>query len=165
MWKIPFKMMLVNTGAKVKALALFVGLLIASQVAIAEDGLLHAPGGATVDETVQKALKVLAAQKMTVFLQLDHAQGGRQQGLEMRDMQLIVFGNPALGGSLIQCAPTVGIDLPLKLLVWEDLQGNVFISYNDPAYLADRHEMSLCAPLIRQLSQKLDTIVKAIGDR
>lgn len=164
MVKIPFKMMRINTGIGLKALALWTVLIVVWGHASADDGLVHAAGAATVDETAAKALKVLSKEKMTVFLQMDHAQGARQQGFEVRDMQLILFGNPGLGASLIQCSPTVGIDLPMKLLIWEDLQGNVFVSYNDPGYLADRHEMSLCAPLIRQLSQKLNTIVTAIGE-
>ncbi len=78
---------------------------------------------------------------MTVFARIDHAVGAAQVGLDLRPTEVVIFGNARGGTPLMQAAQTIGIDLPLKALVWEDAVGKVWLSYNDPAWLAQRHEL------------------------
>jgi uncharacterized protein (DUF302 family) len=82
---------------------------------------------------------------MTVFARIDHAAGAKKIGKSLRPTELLIFGNPKGGTPLMECAQSAGIDLPLKALVWEDAFAQVWLGYNDPAYLAKRHEVPTCA--------------------
>jgi uncharacterized protein (DUF302 family) len=82
---------------------------------------------------------------LTVFARVDHAGGAAKVGKTIRPTELLIFGNPQGGTPFIECAQTVGIDLPLKALVWEDASAQVWLGYNDTAYLARRHEVPACA--------------------
>ena len=82
------------------------------------------------------------ARGMTVFAHIDHAAGAAAVGLALRPTELLIFGNAKAGTPLMQANQTIGIDLPLKALVWQDDQGATWLSYNDPAYLAQRHSVS-----------------------
>jgi uncharacterized protein (DUF302 family) len=79
------------------------------------------------------------ARGMTVFARINHADGAAQVGLDLRPTEVVIFGNARGGTPLMQAAQTIGIDLPLKTLVWEDTAGKVWLSYNNPAWLAQRH--------------------------
>jgi uncharacterized protein (DUF302 family) len=76
---------------------------------------------------------------MTVFARIDHAAGAASAGLELRPTEVVIFGNPKGGTALMQDRQSAGIDLPLKALVWEDADGKIWLSYNDPAWIAQRH--------------------------
>jgi uncharacterized protein (DUF302 family) len=78
---------------------------------------------------------------LTVFARIDHAAGAAEVGEEMLPTQLLMFGNPAIGTNLMTSQRTVGVDLPIKVLIWEEPDGKVWIAYNDPAYLAERHDI------------------------
>ena len=95
----------------------------------------------TVDETVQKIEGILAAKKIKLFALIDHSGEAEKAGFHMPMTKLLIFGNPAAGTPLMLAAPSSAIDLPLKLLVWEDGTGKVWISYNAPAYLESRHDI------------------------
>jgi uncharacterized protein (DUF302 family) len=82
---------------------------------------------------------------LTVFARVDHAGGAAKVGKTLRPTELLIFGNPQGGTPFIECAQTVGIDLPLKALVWEDASAQVWLGYNDTTYLAKRHEVPACA--------------------
>src|SRR5712671_7521639 len=90
-------------------------------------------------ETMDRLEAEIRAQGMKVFARIDHAAGASEAGLELRPTQLIIFGNARGGTPLMQSAQTVGIDLPLKALIWKDAKGHVWLSYNDPAWIAQRH--------------------------
>ena len=95
------------------------------------------------EETFDRLRKaVQAASGLSVITQVDHAQKGAATADSLRPMQLLIFGNPQQGTPLMQQAPTIGIDLPQKMLVYEGEEGNTFVTYNDPAYLARRHEVA-----------------------
>jgi uncharacterized protein (DUF302 family) len=79
------------------------------------------------------------AKGMTVFARIDHAAGAAEAGMSLRPTELLIFGNAKGGTPLMQSAQTIGIDLPLKALVWQDASGNTWLSYNDPSWLAKRH--------------------------
>jgi uncharacterized protein (DUF302 family) len=84
---------------------------------------------------------LLATKGITVFARIDHAAGAASAGMPLRPTELLIFGNPKAGTPLMQANQTIGIDLPLKVLVWEDASGGVWIAYNDPTWLAQRHQL------------------------
>lgn len=93
----------------------------------------------SVDESVERLKNLLAAKRVTLFALVDHSGEAAKAGLAMRNTKLLLFGNPAAGTPVMLAAPSIAIDLPLKILVWEDAQGAVWLSWNSPEYLARRH--------------------------
>src|ERR1700682_42296 len=93
----------------------------------------------SVDETVERLEGILQSKGVTLFATVDHNGEAEKVGMKMRPTKLLIFGSPKAGTPLMQAAPSVAIDLPLKILVWEDGQGKVWVSYNSPAYLQQRH--------------------------
>jgi uncharacterized protein (DUF302 family) len=89
--------------------------------------------------TIQSSYGPMEAKGMAVFARIDHAAGAAEVGLSLRPTELLVFGSPKGGTPLMQSAQTIGIDLPLKALVWQDASGKTWLSYNDPSWLAKRH--------------------------
>jgi uncharacterized protein (DUF302 family) len=106
-----------------------------------ENGLITRPSLHDFTTTLERLLAALAAKDITVFARIDHAAGATSVGLALRPTTLVVFGNPSAGTPLMQAAQTAGIDLPLKALIWQDAQGAVNVSYNDPAWIATRHQL------------------------
>jgi uncharacterized protein (DUF302 family) len=104
-----------------------------------ENGLITLPSHHTARETMDRLLAALAARNMTVFARIDHAAGAQSVGMPLRPTEVVLFGNPKGGTPLMQDQQTAGIDLPLKALVWEDAGGKVWLGYNDPAWIAQRH--------------------------
>ncbi|PDT86969.1 hypothetical protein CO669_27320 [Bradyrhizobium sp. Y36] len=107
--------------------------------AMAADGLITIKSSFGPEDTMKRLEAEVKAKGLTVFARVDHAAGAAAVGLPLRPTDLIIFGNAKGGTPLMQQAQTVGIDLPLKALVWQDEQGATWLSYNDPAYLAGRH--------------------------
>jgi uncharacterized protein (DUF302 family) len=107
----------------------------------APKGIINKPVRGTVDETVETFERVLKSKGITLFCVVDHSGEAAKAGMTMRPTRLLIFGNPKAGTPLMLASPSVAIDLPLKLLVWEDEDGKVWMSYNDPAYLQDRHAL------------------------
>ena len=97
---------------------------------------------------------------LNIFARIDHAAGAAKIGKTLRPTEVIIFGNPQGGTPLMECAQSAGIDLPLKALVWEDAQGQVWLGYNDPAFLAKRHEAAQC-PAVPGLSKALAGLAEA----
>jgi uncharacterized protein (DUF302 family) len=91
---------------------------------------------------------------LTIFVRVDHAAGAAKVGKRLRSTELLIFGNPQGGTPFMECSQTVGIDLPLKALVWEDTSGQVWLGYNDPEFLARRHGVSQC-PAVENLKKAL----------
>ena len=107
-----------------------------------DNGLIHLPSHHSVDDTVHRLQALLQEKNITIFATVDHSGEAEKVGLQMRPTRLVIFGNPKAGTPLMQAAPTLAIDLPLKALVWEDAEGKVWLSYNDPASLQHRHGFS-----------------------
>ena len=105
----------------------------------AADGIISKPSNHSVDQTVDKLKSILETRGVTLFALVDHSGEAAKAGLNMRPTKLLVFGNPRAGTPVMLAAPSIAIDLPLKILVWEDDRGRVWLSYNDPAYLQRRH--------------------------
>jgi uncharacterized protein (DUF302 family) len=101
--------------------------------------LVSKPSHHSVDETVEKLKNILQAKGVTLFALVDHSGEAAKAGLKMPNTKLLIFGSPKAGTPLMLAAPSVAIDLPLKILVWEDAQGQAWVSYNSPEYLKERH--------------------------
>jgi uncharacterized protein (DUF302 family) len=104
------------------------------------EGIINlAASNHSVDQTVEKIKGILEVKGFNLFALIDHAREAEKVGIKMRPTQLLIFGNPKGGTPLMQAAPSSAIDLPLKILVWEDIEGRVWVSYNSPTYLQERH--------------------------
>jgi uncharacterized protein (DUF302 family) len=108
---------------------------------MAADGLITIKSGFGPEETMNRFEAEVRAKGMSVFAHIDHAAGATAVGLSLRPTELLIFGNAKTGTLLMESAQTLGIDLPLKALVWQDASGTAWLSYNDPAFLAHRHGM------------------------
>jgi uncharacterized protein (DUF302 family) len=113
--------------------------------AMAADGLTTLPSSFQPKETMDRLEAGIKAKGMTVFARIDHAAGAAAAGLPLRPTELLIFGNAKAGTPLMQANQAIGIDLPLKALVYEDAAGKVWLSYNDPRWLAHRHGLGAVA--------------------
>jgi uncharacterized protein (DUF302 family) len=104
-----------------------------------ENGIVNKPSSHSVDQTVEKLKGILQAKGVALFALVDHSGEAEKAGMKMRPTKLLIFGNPKAGTPLMLASPSCAIDLPLKLLIWEDGQSKVWISYNSPQYLQKRH--------------------------
>ena len=104
-----------------------------------ENGINHKPSRHSVDEVLRKLQSILAARGVTIFALVDHSGEAEKVGMHMPPTKLLIFGNPKGGTPLMLAAPSIAIDLPLKILIWEDVAGKVWVSYNSPEYLRERH--------------------------
>ena len=129
-------------SALVSAL-LLLGTLAAP--AIAADGLIAVKSPYSAKETMTRLEDAVKARGLNVFARVDHAAGAAKIGKALRPTEVLIFGNPQGGTPLMECAQSMGIDLPLKALVWDDAAAQVWVGYNDPAYLAKRHAAGDCA--------------------
>jgi uncharacterized protein (DUF302 family) len=107
----------------------------------------------------------IRAQGMTVFARIDHATGAAEAGLQLRPTELIIFGKARGGTPLMQSVQTVGIDLPLKALVWEDASGTTWLSYNEPAWIAQRHSIANAESVVSRMAADLSAILRAVTNR
>jgi uncharacterized protein (DUF302 family) len=106
---------------------------------MSENGLITLPSAFSAKETIDRLVSEVKAKGMAVFARVDHAAGATAAGLTLRPTELLIFGNAKGGTPLMQANQTIGIDLPLKALAWEDADGKVWLSYNAPEWLARRH--------------------------
>ena len=105
------------------------------------DGIITIPSNHSVEETIEKLKAILQSKGITLFALIDHSREAARAGMEMRPTKLLIFGNPKGGTPVMLAAPSSAIDLPLKILIWEDVQGKVWITYNGPMYLQERHNI------------------------
>ena len=124
------------------------------------NGLLQVASPYTVDETVNRLESVLAERGVQVFAVVDHSGEAEKVGMKMRPTKLVIFGNPKGGTPVMLAAPTLAIDLPLKALVWEDKNGKVWVSYNSPEYLQQRHGVP--EDLIKNIAVAGALVAKAV---
>ena len=141
-------------------------------LAIALVGLIHIPSHASegmisvksahsVATTADRLENVLKAKGMKVFNRINHAAGAASVGQELRPTELVIFGNPKVGTPLMQCSHSIAIDLPQKALIWEDAEGQVWFSYNDPQFLALRHATQGCDPVLQKVAGALANFARA----
>jgi len=129
---------------------------------MAEDGLITVRSNHDPKETMSRLEAEVKAKGLTVFAHVDHAAGAAEVGLRLRATDLLIFGNAKGGTPLMQLDQTMGIDLPLKVLVWQDQAGATWLSYNDPNWLAERHGLAKGAePTVNALAGAVRAIAEA----
>jgi uncharacterized protein (DUF302 family) len=133
--------------------------LVFGTTAFAADGLISLKSPRSAPETMDRLEEIVTERGLNVSARIDHAAGAATVGKTLRPTEVIIFGNPQGGTPFMECAQSVGIDLPLKALVWEDESGQVWLGYNDPVYLGKRHGVPEC-PVIENLSKALAGIVE-----
>jgi uncharacterized protein (DUF302 family) len=129
--------------------------------ASAADGLIVMKSPHRAKDTMDRLEEAVKQRGLNVFARIDHAAGAAKIGKVLRPTEVLIFGNPQGGTPFMECAQTVGIDLPLKALVWEDSASVVWLGYNDPAFLAQRHGVPDC-PVVENLQKALGSIVEAV---
>lgn len=112
---------------------------LSGEPAMATDGLTTIRSHFDPAETMNRLETAVSERGAKIFSRIDHAAGAAESGLSLRPTMLLIFGNPKGGTPVMQSTQTAGIDLPLKALVWQDAEGNTWLSYNDPAWIARRH--------------------------
>jgi uncharacterized protein (DUF302 family) len=112
------------------------------------------------EETMKRLETELRGHGMTVFARIDHAAGAAEAGMKLRPTKLLIFGNTSSGTPLMQSTQTIGIDLPLKMLVWEDALGETWLSYNEPNWIAQRHNLPNAEGLVSKMTAALRSIVR-----
>jgi uncharacterized protein (DUF302 family) len=124
------------------------------------EGIINRPSGYPVPETLDRVEAALRAKGVKIFARIDHSAEAATVSLTMRPTQLLIFGNPTAGTPVMLAAPTAAIDLPLKALAWQDDEGKVWLSYNDPAYL--KHRFALTDDDVRPLAATSALIDSAV---
>lgn len=126
----------------------------------AVEGMTDVKSDSSVASTTERLQNILEEQGMTIFNRISHSEGAKKAGLELRETELLIFGNPKAGTPLMQCQQSVAIDLPQKALIWQDEAEQVWISYNEPQYLAKRHKVTGCSEALAKVEQALAKVVK-----
>ncbi len=133
---------------------------IAADAQTKAEGLMALESPMSAKDTMDRVQANAEQRGLTVFARIDHAAGAAKVGKELPPTELLIFGNPKGGTPFMECAQTVAIDLPLKILVWEDADGQVWLGYNDPAFIAARHGVPDC-PSVAMLSKALAGLAEA----
>ena len=142
-------------------LALMTSTLLFAMHTLAADGLVAVKSSHDVKATADKLESVLKEKGMTVMARVNHQQGAEKAGLELRPTEVVIFGNPKVGTPLMQCAQSVAIDLPQKALIREDASGEVWLGYNNPEYLKNRHGIEGCDEVLDKVSGALGNFARA----
>ena len=122
------------------------------------EGLTTIPSSLDPKETMDRLDAEIRAKGMTVFARIDHTAGAAEVGLTLRPTELIMFGNARGGTPLMQSVQTVGIDLPLKVLVWQDVSGETWLSYNEPRWIAQRHGVADAEQVVNSMATALSAV-------
>ncbi|UAB69180.1 DUF302 domain-containing protein [Vibrio sp. SCSIO 43132] len=138
-----------------------ISCLLSYSAFAADNGLITVKSHHSVEQTAEKLINVLESKGMTVFTQIKHDEGAKKVGMELRPTRLVIFGNPKVGTPLMKCSQTTAIDLPQKMLIWQDASGENWLSYNNPDYLNERHGLEDCAKVIGKVKQALGNFAKA----
>lgn len=137
-----------------------VAMFMGSQ-AIAADGMTVVESNHSVADTVTKLAKVLESKGMNVFARINHTEGAANAGIELRPTEVLIFGNPKVGTPLMLCSQSIAIDLPQKMLAWEDADGKVWLGYNAPDYLKTRHATEGCDEVFAKVTGALGNFAAA----
>jgi len=144
-----------------KKLLLITVLTITTISVQASNTMVNVLSPFSVEQTTENLEYMLEKKGMTVFNKVEHSEAAKKIGTDIRDTKLLIFGNPKIGSKLMKCKQSVAIDLPQKFLIWQDDEGDVFISYNSPAYLKERHTIEGCDEVLNKVENALAGITKA----
>ena len=135
-----------------------VSIVIPSEAAV---GVVDVKSAFNFKETATRMERILRKKGMTIFNIIKHSDSAAKIGIKLRNTELIIFGNPKVGSPLMKCQQSTAIDLPQKALIWEDEEGSVWITYNDPAYLQKRHNITGCEKVLLKIKKALAGLAKA----
>ena len=144
---------------KLSLVAILASLIVST--AFANEGMVNVKSAHSVAATADRLEQALNAKGMTVFKRINHSEGAKKAGKTLRPTELVIFGNPKVGTPLMQCGQTVAIDLPQKALIWRDENGQVWLTYNDPQYLAGRHGIDGCKAVLGKVQNALKNFTQA----
>lgn len=131
----------------------------------AADGMVSVRSSFNVKKTADRLEKILQEKGMTPFNRIRHSAAAKKVGIDLRDTELIIFGNPKVGSLLMKCRQSVALDLPQKALVWQDDKDQVWLSYNDPGYLEKRHELAGCQDVLSKIEKALADIAQSAASK
>lgn len=126
-----------------------------------KNGLITLKSAHSVKDTADKLVAMLKKKGMTVFTRIDHSAGAKKVDKMLLPTELVIFGNPKVGTPLMNCNITAGIDLPQKALIYENKSGDVYFTYNDPKYMAKRHNLTGCEKVVTKVGNVLGNFAKA----
>ena len=144
-----------------RILMLFPVLLLIATPVFSDGGIISIKSPHNVEETADRLETVLKSKGMSVVARIKHSEAAMKVGMTLRPTELLIFGNPKVGTPLMQCTQSVALDLPQKALIWEDESGLVWISYNDPQYLAERHNIEGCDEVLAKVKTALSNFTNA----
>ena len=124
-------------------------------------GMISKKSAHSVKETLDRLEAVLKKKGITIVTRWSHDAGAKKVGIPLRPTELLLFGNPKLGSHMFTSQQTAGIDLPLKALAWKDEEGQVWLTYNDPSYIANRHAITDRAEIVAKMTSALDKLTGA----
>ena len=151
-----------NTVKNISVQTIIIASLLGTQAyANASDGIIRIKSNNSVTATIDKLETVLKKKGMTIFTRVDHTAGAEKAGLKLRPTELLIFGNPKVGTPLMLCSQTAALDLPQKALAYQDKNGQVWLAYNDPVYMANRHNIQDCEKPVQKVSNALAKFSKA----
>jgi len=136
-----------------------------SAYATAVDSTLSVESHYSVKETADKFELIIKKKGLTLFARINHQKNAAGVNLVLRPTEVILFGNPKVGTPLMQCSQKVAIDLPQKVLIWKDEKSKVWLSYNNPEYLKERHKIEGCDQVINKISNVLKALTNAVATK
>lgn len=130
----------------------------------AQNGLITKKSVNNFETTINLLEQTLVEHGLKIFTKINHSEGAKKAGLELNPTTLIIFGNPKIGTKLMQCEQTIAIELPQKILIWQDEHGNVWLSYNDPDYLSEKYQLNDCKEVIKKIKGALNKFVTTASE-
>jgi uncharacterized protein (DUF302 family) len=151
-----------NKTKNISVHAIVIALLLSTNAdADTSNGMIRIKSNHNVTSTIDKLETVLIKKGMSIFKRVDHTAGAEKAGLKLRPTELLIFGNPKVGTPLMLCSQTAALDLPQKALAYEDESGQVWLAYNDPVYMAQRHDTKDCDKPVQKVSKALANFARA----
>jgi len=138
--------------------ALFAITSMTTSIVVADDGMITKSSKFSVTETLNRLENVLKKKGITIVTRWSHDAGANKNKISLRPTELLLFGNPKLGSHMFTSNQTAGIDLPMKALAWEDEKGRVWLTYNDPAYIASRHKITDRPKIVKKMTGALNKL-------
>lgn len=139
---------------------IFLTIFVSAPVLADDSGIVRIKSTHSATATIDKLEEVLKNKGMTIFTRINHTAGAEKAGLPLRPTELLIFGNPKVGTPLMLCSQTAALDLPQKALAYEDESGQIWLAYNNPAYIANRHNIKGCEKSLQKISGALDKFSK-----
>lgn len=137
-------------------LMILLAMMVSQPLQAAPEGMISKKSPYSVKLTLDRLENILKKKGITIVTRWSHDAGAKRVGLPLRPTELLIFGNPKLGTHFFTSAQTAGIDLPMKALAWQDVSGQVWLGYNDPAYIAKRHGITDRGEIVKKMTAALD---------